>query len=64
VKIKIICAPGDHRDDFRQVEDQTNEWLAETKPKVLAMHFDVTPAADQRKDLAYILTVVVQYEDA
>ena len=62
MKIKIFCAPGDHRDDFRQVEDQTNTWLAETKPKVLGMHCDVTPAT-QRKDLAYILTLLVQYED-
>ncbi len=63
MKIKIFCAPGDHRDDFRQVEDQTNTWMAETKPKVLGMHTDVTPIPD-RKDLGYILTLVVQYEDA
>lgn len=63
MKIKIFCAPGDHRDGFRQVEDQTNAWLAETKPKVIAMHTDVT-SATHKKDLGYLLTLVVQYEDA
>lgn len=63
MRVKIFSAPGDHRDDFRQVEDQTNEWLAESKPNVLAMHCSVTPVHD-RKDMGFIMTVLIQYEPA
>jgi hypothetical protein len=60
--IKVFSAPGDHRTDFRAVEDQFNQWQSERQPKIVALHCAVNNTIE-RKDLGtYILTIVAHYE--
>ena len=62
--IKIFAAPGDHRDDFRQVESQANEWIAETHPKVCGTNIAVNELPGKRESGQYMLTLVVLHEPA
>ena len=61
--VKIFAAPGDHRDDFQQVEEQVNAWIAEARPRIVNMHPAVNPLTEKREHGRFMLTVVVHYED-
>ncbi len=61
--IKIFSAPGDHRDDFEQIELQYNAWEAEHKPRVLEIQSCVEKVHTQRDLGSFMLTLVVRYED-
>ena len=60
--IKIFSAPGDHRDDFAQVETQVNEWEAQAKPHIIAMHCTMHEVHGKRDAGSFVLTMVVHYE--
>ncbi len=60
--IKIFAAPGDHRDDFDQVEIQFNEWEAEHKPRIISLHVDVETMSHKRDIGQYIMSLVAHYE--
>ena len=62
--IKIFAAPGDQRDDFKHVEQQVNTWIAETVPRIVSLHPMVNEIPGRREHGAYMLTLVVYYEDA
>jgi hypothetical protein len=60
--IKIFSAPGDHRDDFQNVEKQVNEWSERTQPNIIDLHCCVNQMPEKRDLGGYLLTVVVRYE--
>jgi len=60
--IKIFAAPGDHRDDFGQVETQANEWIAAQHPKIVNTNIAVNDMPGKRESKSYILTLVIHYE--
>ncbi len=62
--IKIFAASGDHRDDFKQVEQQVNTWIAETRPRIVSLHPMVNELPGKRDHGAYMMTLVAHYEDA
>ena len=62
--IRIFAAPGDHRDDFKQVEQQVNTWMAETRPRIVSLHPMVNEMSDKRDHGKYMMTLVVHYENA
>ena len=61
--IKIFSAPGDHRDDFKQVEEQVNTWIAESSPRVISVNPTVNNLQQKREHGNYMLTLVVHYDD-
>jgi len=62
VPIKIFAAPGDHRDDFREVEKQVNQWEASDAISILQISTCVTPMPEHRDVGPFLLTVTVHYE--
>ena len=60
--IKIFAAPGDHRNDFDQVELQTNAWIEETHPNIISMHPTVNKLPTTRESSHFMMTLVVHYE--
>ena len=65
MKIKIIAAPGDNRDDFVQVEKQTNEWLAGFSGKIVNMQTNVAPMPDTKATMGkFLMSLTLFYEDA
>lgn len=61
--IKVFAVPGDHRDDFANVEQQVNEWCEKSQRKVVAMHCSVNEMPEKKRDIgAFMLTVIVHYE--
>jgi len=62
--IKIFSAPGDHQNDFRAVEEQVNQWLAESRPRLIGIHPMVNALDSSRRNIGdFMMTVVVHYED-
>ncbi len=62
--IKIFAAPGDYRDDFAHVEEQTNAWIAEKHPKINDMQASVVCLPVKRESGQFMLTLVVRYEES
>ena len=62
--IKILAAPGDHRNDFDKLEAQTNEWIAQVRPQIISMHTSVTAMPNARDSNAFMMTLLVHYEPA
>jgi len=62
VRIKIFCAPGNHRDDFIAVEEQVNEWLASERPTDVHITSAVNEMGRDSAQGSFMLTLVVQYE--
>ncbi len=62
--IKIFAAPGDHRDDFKQVEEQVNAWIAEKRPRIVSVHPLVNDMPEKREHGRYMMTLVANYADA
>lgn len=60
--VKVFSAPGDHLDDFSQVERQYNDWEAEHRPRVTHLQASVTALSSARDSGKYMLTLVVLYE--
>lgn len=60
--IKIFATPGDYRDDFCKLEEQVNEWLASENPANPSLHCMVSDMQERRDLAAFMLTVVVQYD--
>lgn len=60
--IKIFAATGDHRDDFRMVQDQYNEWETEENPRVVEISTEVCELPTKRENSAFMLTLVARYE--
>lgn len=60
--IKVFAAPGDHRDDFREVEKQVNQWEASDAISILQISSSVTPMPGTRDVGPFLLTVTVLYE--
>jgi len=60
--IKIFAAPGDHRDDFRQVETQANEWIAAAAPRIVNTNIAVREMPGKRESGQFMLTLVLHYE--
>lgn len=60
--IKIFAAPGDHRDDFREVEKQVNQWEASDAISILQISTCVTPMQGARDVGPFLLTITVPYE--
>ncbi|RMF77065.1 MAG: hypothetical protein D6744_11780 [Planctomycetota bacterium] len=60
--IKIISAPGDHRDDFAMVETQVNDWIEHAAPKVLSITPVVNPLPEKRDASTFMMTVLIHYE--
>jgi hypothetical protein len=60
--IKIFAAPGDHRDDFKQVETQANEWIAATTPRIVNTNIAVREMPGKRESGKFMLTLVLHYE--
>lgn len=63
MKFKIYCTPGDHRDDFKILEGQLNEWAATAKPEIVDLHMDVTAMSDPKNVGRYLMSVLVSYEN-
>ena len=62
--IKIFAAPGDHRNDFEQVEVQANEWIASAKPSIQAMQTTVNQMPSARESNFFMMTLVLMYDEA
>ena len=63
--IKIIAAPGDHRNDFEQVEQQANEWIERTQPRIVNMSVAINQMPGvPRESGNFMMTLVVHYEMA
>lgn len=62
MRIKVFCAPGDHRDDFENVESQFNEWAAAEQPEIVHLKMDVTAMTDDRNIGRYLMSVLVAYQ--
>lgn len=62
--IKIFAAPGDYRDDFAHVEEQTNTWIKECSPKIVDMEASVVCIPTKRETGQFMLTLVVHYEES
>ncbi|MHC5109166.1 MAG: hypothetical protein ACYTHJ_04730 [Planctomycetota bacterium] len=60
--IKIISAPGDHRDDFQHVEAQFNDWESENNPKIIDWNACVESLPTQRDLGSFMLTLVIRYD--
>ncbi len=60
--VKIFAAPGDHRNDFEQIEVQTNEWLERDQPKVISMHMTVNQLPTTRDHGSFMMTLLVHHE--
>jgi hypothetical protein len=60
--LKIFSAPGDHRDDFQQVEDQFNQWEKETEPTVNHIQTTMHDVSSSQTLGNAVLTVVVHYD--
>ena len=62
--IKIFAAPGDHRNDFEQVEIQANEWMASAKPTVQAMQTTVNLMPGAKESNQFMMTLVLRYDES
>jgi|GEM_PF-1812846 len=62
--IKIFAAPGDHRNDFEQVEKQANEWMTASKPSVRAMDTTVNPMPSARESNHFMMTLTFLYDES
>ena len=62
--IKIFAAPGDHRNDFEQVEKQANEWIASNKPAVRAIQTTVNQMPSARESNHFMMTLVLLYDES
>ncbi|MBI4718211.1 MAG: hypothetical protein HY763_10430 [Planctomycetes bacterium] len=62
--IKIFAAPGDHRDDFKKVEQQVNEWETASRARIVGMELAVNPMPEKRDAGHYLMTLAVRYEPA
>lgn len=62
--IKIFAAPGDHRNDFEQVEIQANEWMASAKPNIQAMQTTVNSKPNAKESNFFMMTMVFLYDEA
>ena len=62
--IKIFAAPGDHRNDFSQVEQQFNEWVEQHRPQVLSIHPLVNEMTGKQDIGAYMMTLVAHFDSA
>lgn len=60
---KIFATPGDHRDDFRMLEDQINEWLATSGANVIRFTTDIIQMPERRQSGTFMLTATIHYED-
>ena len=60
--IKIFAAPGDHRNDFDQIELQANAWIEETRPNIISIHPTVNKLPTTRETSQFMMTLVVHYE--
>ena len=60
--IKIFAAPGDHRDDFEQIEQQANEWMEESGARVVSMQTTVSLMPTARDVGSFMMTLLVHYE--
>lgn len=60
--VKIFAAPGDHRNDFREVEKQVNQWESTESVRILGITACVTPVQGQREVGPFLLTLTVLYE--
>ncbi len=60
--IKIFAAPGDHRNDFDQVELQANAWIEDTRPNIISLHSTVNKLPTTRETSQFMMTLVVHYE--
>lgn len=64
MQFRIFSAPGDHRDDFENVNRQLNEWSAAEKPQIAVLRMTVTAMTDERNVGRYLMTVLVGYRGA
>lgn len=63
MKIKIIAAPGDNRDDFAQVERQANEWLAGFSGKIVSTQTNVALMPDTKASMGkFMMALTILYE--
>ena len=62
--IKIFAAPGDHRNDFEQVEMQSNEWMAASNPAVRAMTTTVNQMPSARESNHFMMTLTILYDES
>ncbi len=62
MRIKVFCAPGNHRDDFIAVEEQVNSWLASEQPNDVRINAAVNEMGRDAAQGNFMLTIVVQYE--
>ena len=60
--IKIFAAPGDHRNDFRSVEEQVNRWIQEAQPRIISLHPTVNEMPGKRDLGDFMMTLVAHYE--
>ena len=60
--VKIFAAPGDHRNNFEQIEAQANTWMEETRPGILSMHTTVNQLPTTRDTSPFMMTLLVHYE--
>ena len=64
MQFKIFSAPGDHRDDFKNITSQMNEWIKAERPKILDIKMDVTAMTDDRNIGRYLMSVLVGFRPA
>ncbi len=64
MKFKIFSAPGDHRDDFVEIERQLNQWASTELADVLHIQMDVHELAETKTTGRYLMTVLVGYQPA
>lgn len=62
--IKVFAAPGDQRNDFEQVEQQANEWMASAKPTIQAIQTTVNQMPSARESNQFMMTLVLLYDEA
>ncbi|UCF33194.1 MAG: hypothetical protein JSV78_12755 [Phycisphaerales bacterium] len=60
--IKIFASPGHHRDDFRQVEEQFNQWEKEADPAVNHIQTTMHEVSGSGALGNAVLTLVVHYD--
>ena len=60
--IKIFATPGDHRNDFEQIESQANAWIEQNHPKIISMHTTVNKLPTTRETSQFMMTLLVHYD--
>lgn len=60
--IRIFCAPGDHRNDFKPVEDQVNRWISEVHPQIVHLQTSVNAMPGDARLGEFMMTIVVHYD--